>query len=94
MVGLREEFKKENWKEFSLKASRILKLLLEKKFQEYFLFATGRELEEILEHKKINQKQKEELKEFFQLLDPIKFDRVQGRKEEAEKIIKILEDFN
>jgi len=90
---LKKFLDEEKWKEFSLEATKILKLILEKKYQENFLFATGREMEEILEKKNISLEKKNELKEFFDILDPIKFAKMKSHREEAKKIIKILNDF-
>jgi len=84
----------QDWKSFSLKATKLLKLLLEKKYHQYFLFATGKELAEILDNKKIDDKIKKELKLFFQIIDPIKFARKNPEEEDLKNIIKILKDFH
>ena len=89
-----EKLKAEHkWKEFALEATETLKLVLENKYRQYFLFATGRELVEILENKKISKKHKESLKEFFGLLDPVKFAGQDLKDDLSDRIIAIIEEY-
>lgn len=89
-----ENIKDENdWKKFALKATEILKYILEKKYNQSFLFATGEELVEILENKKIKNNTKGELKYFFESLDPIKFSR-EKILDDSNEIIKMLKEFD
>lgn len=92
LLELQKIKKSADWKEFSLKATEILKLVLQEKYRQPFLFATGRELVEILGNKDISLLSKKELQHFFELLDPIKF---AGRQSfsDAEEVINILKSF-
>ncbi len=88
-----KEIEKEGlWKDFAVIATEVLKLVLEQKYKETFLFATGSELVEILEHKKISVEEKEKLKKFFGILDPVKFNKVELDDKKAEKVIEIVKD--
>lgn len=91
---LTEIQKQENWKNFALKATEILKLSLEKEYHQKFLFATGMELVEILDNKKILDTQKDKLKYFFEILDPIKFAKRGITEKQAKKIIEIIKENN
>ena len=91
-LDILEKYQKESdWKNFALKATEILKLVLEQKYKEKFLFATGSELIEILNHKKISSEKKEEIKNFFVSLDPVKFNRQKLDQEKFAEIKKIIE---
>ncbi len=81
--------KEEQWKEFSLESTKLLKKILEQKFKKSFAFATGKELEEILQEK-ISALELKNITNFFALLDPVKFAKVSGKQELAEKILEIL----
>ena len=86
-----KEIEKEGlWKDFAVKATEVLKLVLEKKYEERFLFATGSELVEILEHKKISDEEKEKLIKFFGILDPVKFNQAELDEKKAEEVIEII----
>jgi len=79
----------ENWKQFSLEATRLLKKILEQKFLKNFAFATGKELEEILQEQ-MTAHETQNIHQFFALLDPIKFAQAEGKNEIAEKVLDIL----
>ena len=79
-----------DWKNFALEATNILKLILEKKYNQSFLFATRSELLEILKSKNISAINRENLELFFDILDPIKFTKNKTITSEPEKIINIL----
>jgi oligoribonuclease NrnB/cAMP/cGMP phosphodiesterase (DHH superfamily) len=83
--------KKEQWKNFSLKSTKILKKILENSFHQPFDFATGKELIKLL-HEKISASKLEKIQEFFHLLDPVKFAKAEGKKEISERIIEILKE--
>ncbi len=91
---LKELQQEQQWKIFALEASALIKKILEQKYKTPFEFATGKEIQEIMKHKDISKKQKEELSHFFALIDPVKFAKVVGREENAQEIIEILKDFN
>ena len=79
----------ENWKQFSLEATRLLKKILEQKFLKNFAFATGKELEEILQEQ-MTAHETQNIHQFFALLDPIKFAQAEGKNEIAEKVLDIF----
>jgi len=79
----------EDWKQFSLEATRLLKKILEQKFLKNFAFATGKELEEILQEK-MTARETKDIHQFFALLDPIKFAQAKGKNEIAEKVLQIF----
>lgn len=83
----------EAWKEFCLEATKTIKKLLERDFETPLLFATGRELLEIL-REKISVSEKEILEQFFHLSDPIKFAHEEGKRERAEEILVLLTKWN
>ena len=87
---LKEIEKEALWKDFAVKATEVLKLVLEQKYKERFLFATGSELVEILEHKKISDEEKEKLKKFFGILDPVKFNQAELDEKKAEEVVGII----
>ncbi len=94
LAVLEQKREQGHWKQFALKSTVLLKKLLEQKYKTPFDFATGKEMQEILAHKQISQKQKQELARFFQLNDPIKFASAQGKDDIAKETINILKDFN
>ncbi len=59
-----------------------------------FDFATGKEVQEIMSKKNISSQKKQELKYFFDLIDPIKFADAQGKEEIAKEVISILKGYN
>ncbi len=82
------KFEKE-WKDFVLQATEMLKKSLEQKYQEPFLFATGRELVEEL-HDKASASELENFRGFFQLVDPVKFANCDLADEQADKVLNFL----
>ncbi len=82
------------WKIFSLEATALLKKILEREYNMKFDFATGKEVQEIMSKKNISSQKKQELKYFFDLIDPIKFADAQGKEEIAKEVISILKDYN
>ena len=82
------------WKDFALQATALLKKVLENEYKMQFDFATGREVQEIMSKKNISSHKKQELKYFFNLIDPIKFAHAQGKEEIAKEVINILKDYN
>ncbi len=97
ILKLKQLKKEENWKKFSLYATKILKKILEHKFKIPLDFATGKEIEEILQktktQKHFNTIKSDKIHEFFTLTDPIKFAKAEGKDEMAEKILKILKTY-
>jgi hypothetical protein len=91
IVELKE---KSQWKDFSLEATTLLKRILEHEYKVPFDFATGKEMQEIMAKKNISTQKKQELKYFFQLIDPIKFAHAQGKEDIAKEIVDILKDYN
>ena len=81
-----------DWKQFALEATKTLKLVLQKKYKQAFLFATGRELIEILSKKDIPHTEKDALRKFFADVDPIKFAHQSMQKEHAEHALEIIKD--
>jgi len=82
------------WKDFSLKSTTLLKRILEHQYKMQFDFATGKEVQELMAKKKISLQKKQELKYFFQLIDPIKFAHIEGKEEISKKVIEILKNYN
>ena len=81
-----------DWKPFALSATKLLKKMLERRFNKPFAFATGKELEEILQNQ-LTAKEKQQIHQFFSLLDPIKFAQAKGKNAIAEAVLEIFNNF-
>jgi len=84
---------KKNWKQFALKATNLLKTVLEKRMNKQLMFATGKEMEELL-MEDITISQMTDLKRFFQVLDPVKFAHISAKDKVADEIITIIKRLN
>jgi len=80
-----------NWKEFVLEATEVLKKHLEQKYQQPFLFATGRELVAELQNK-VSATDLEKFRGFFSLVDPVKFADRDLADEQADKVLNFLKE--
>jgi len=83
---LKKLVEEEQWKFFSHEATRILKFYFSEKLKTNMLEKTS---EEILFFIK-KRKNFEEIKQFFLLVDPVKFAGESGKQERAENVFKIL----
>ena len=80
-----------NWKKFSLQATKVLKKVLENKYQEPFLFATARELVAELKEK-VSATELEKFRGFFSLVDPVKFAHQELAEKQADEVLKFLKE--